>query len=83
MKNELIKQLQNIQILRKLQEVDSYIRDSSGRPLARLEDQGDQIILFDMSGRPLGRYFKSGDYTTDAAGNLLNYGNALGLLTPH
>ena len=60
--------------------MDTYIRDTRGCPIARMEDQGDQIIMFDMSGRPLGRYFKSGDFTTDPSGNLVGYGNCLGML---
>jgi hypothetical protein len=81
MDDKLVRELQDIKIVEKLQEGNkSYLRNNLNVPIAEIEDTDDEIILYTVMGQMLGRYIKSSDMTTYPNGALVGYGNTLGML---
>jgi hypothetical protein len=54
-------------------------KDNVGRPLGRIDDQGNQRIARDEIGKVLGRYDMTTNRTRDVVGRVItNSGDALG-----
>jgi YD repeat-containing protein len=59
-----------------------YLRDRSGRTIGRIEDRGNEQVVFDASGRRVGRYDKRANKTYDLSGRMVGSGNLLTNLIP-
>ena len=79
--DELIKQLQSIEIVKKMLNEGSEVimTDSRGYAIGRLQDSESEIVVRDMTGTLYGRYNKASDYTTDACGRPIGQGNLLAM----
>jgi hypothetical protein len=81
MDDKLIRELQEIKIVKKLQEDnETFLQDMTGHPIARVIDSESEIRIYDMTGHPLGKYDKMSDLTTDACGRYISHGNTTGML---
>jgi hypothetical protein len=56
------------------------LKDSSGKRIGRIEDQGSKLAAYDEAGRKVGEYDKSQDCTRDAHGRRVGSGNLLSTL---
>ena len=80
MDNSLIEQLQRIQIVKKLQENRSFLKDARGYPIAEVDETDDQIVLYSLMGLMKGRYSKRDNMTFYPTGLSVGSGNLLGTL---
>lgn len=80
--DDLIKQLQKINIVRRLQEGTDYLRDVHNVPYGYFEESGDEITIHDLSGMPWGTYSKSENVTRTMTGVFVGDGNSLVRLLP-
>jgi len=82
MDKKLIKELQEIKILDKLQEARikencTELRDIHNNIYGRLEETDDEVVVYDLGGVPRGKYLKSQDMTMTMSGAILGYGNTV------
>ena len=61
---------------------ETYLTNSNGYPIGRVEDNEDEIILYSLNGPKLGRYDKRSDETSDGNGYFFGRGNLLAMLLP-
>jgi YD repeat-containing protein len=59
-----------------------YLKDRTGRTVGRIEDHGNEQVVFDASGRRVGRYDKRANKTYDLSGRMVGSGNLLTNLIP-
>ena len=59
-----------------------YLKDRSGRTVGRIDDHGNEQVVFDASGRLMGRYDKRANKTYDLSGRTIGSGNLLTNLIP-
>jgi YD repeat-containing protein len=59
-----------------------YLKDRSGRTVGRIDDHGNEQVVFDASGRCMGRYDKRANRTYDQSGRAVGSGNLLTNLIP-
>ena len=60
----------------------TQLKTVNGMPFGELEDNGDEIIIYDMTGMSYGRYSKSRDETMTPNGIPVGFGNLLVTLLP-
>ena len=75
--DKLIKELQEIKILEKLQERMTDLKDINNSLYGQLEETEDEIIVYDLAGSPKGKYVKSDDTTYTMNGAIIGYGNTV------
>ena len=77
--DDLIRELQSVKILEKLQlkEGTTELRDIHNNLYGRLEETDDEVVVYDIGGYPLGKYIKSQDMTTTMSGAIVGYGNTV------
>ena len=80
MDKKLIKELQEIKILDKLQENRQTITNSGGYPIGYFDDNDTEICLYDLGNHYIGKYDKQNDQTSDAGNHFISNGNSLGML---
>lgn len=75
--DDLIRELQSVNILEKLSEGRTEIRNFNNILIGEFDETDDEIIVYDLSGCPRGRYTKRDNTTRQMSGAPIGYGNTV------